>query len=60
LPHTVSIVPRKKMSSPSVIIRIITMGRPASGRSATRSMPMPTKNMVAAAAGMASHNGRPS
>jgi hypothetical protein len=36
------------------------IGRPASRRSATRSMPTPAKNMVTIASGMAAHIGRPS
>jgi hypothetical protein len=45
------------MSSASVIIRIITSGRPASRRSATRSMPMPIRNISTIATGKATHIG---
>ena len=50
---------RRKISSPSVIIRIMMMGRPARRRSATRSMPMPITNMVTIASGIASQIGAP-
>jgi hypothetical protein len=61
MPPQIVIAPaRRKMSRPSVIIRIMMIGRPASRRSATRSMPTPAKNMVTIASGMAAHIGRPS
>ena len=40
-------------------IRTMTTGRPARRRSATRSMPKPTQNMMTAPIGMASHRGIP-
>ena len=60
VPPPIAIVTaRRKMSSPSVIIRIMTIGRPARRRSATRSMPMPTPHIVSIASGIASHIGSP-
>ena len=50
---------RRKISRPSVIIRIMTIGLPANGRSATRSMPMPMPIMLTMASGTASHIDRP-
>ena len=50
---------RRKISSPRVIIRIMTIGRPASLRSAIRSMTMPTPNIVTMPSVIASHIGAP-
>ena len=58
-PRSSSTPARRKMSRPSVIIRIMTIGRPASRRSATRSMAMPTPNIVTIASGIASQIGAP-
>ncbi len=48
---------RSRISSPSVIIRIMMIGRPASRRSATRSMAMPTPNIVTMPSTIASQIG---
>ena len=58
-PPNTMVMARRKMSSPSVIIRIITIGRPARRRSASRSMARPTPIIVTIAIGMASHIGTP-
>ncbi len=59
LPQIDMAAARVKMSMPSVIIRIMMTGRPARRRRATRSIPMPTKNITTMANGMASHSETP-
>ena len=58
-PPMTSVTARRKMSNPSVIIRIMTIGRPARRRSATRSMPRPRPIIVTIASGIAAHIGKP-
>ena len=58
-PPTTIVTARRKMSSPSVIIRIITIGRPARRRSATRSIARPRPHIVTIASGIAAHIGAP-
>ena len=58
-PHIVIEPARRKISRPRVIIRIMTIGRPASLRSAIRSMPMPTPNIVTMPSAIASQIGAP-
>ena len=50
---------RRKISRPSVIIRIMMMGRPARRRSATRSMAIPMMNIVMIASEIAAQIGAP-
>jgi hypothetical protein len=56
-PQATSAAARTKMSSASVIMRIMINGRPARRRSATRSMPMPMPNMTSMPKGNAAQMG---
>ena len=53
-------MPRKKISMPNVTMMIMMTGWPIMCCSTTRSISMPSQNIMASASGIAAHIGRPS